>query len=96
MDADIWMDLADRLARSNRSRAEVNLSRLDRYSEKNDTVLVPGKVLGSGNLSHSLSVAAFSFSDRARSRIQSAGGEILSVEELLERNPSGSNVSIME
>lgn len=94
--ADIWIDLADRLARSNRSRSEVNLSQLDRHSEENDMVVVPGKVLGSGKLSHPLSVAALNFSNRARNRIQNAGGEILSVEELLDRNPNGSNVTIME
>ncbi|KXA97490.1 50S ribosomal protein L18e [candidate division MSBL1 archaeon SCGC-AAA259I09] len=95
-DANIWLDLADRLARSNRKRSEVNLSQLDRYTEKGETAIVPGKVLGSGKLTHPLSVAAFSFSSRARRRIQKADGETLTITELLDKNPDGSNMTIIE
>lgn len=94
--SDIWSDLAERLNRSNRSRSEVNVSQLNRHTEDGDTVVVPGKVLGSGNLDHSLTVAAFSFSGRARSRIRSVGGETLTIGELLDRNPEGKSVIIME
>lgn len=95
-DADIWLDLAEELSRSNRARSEVNISQLNRHTDSEDMVMVPGKVLGSGKLDHSILVAAFNFSSRALERIRSAGGETLSVEELLERNPDGENVSIMK
>lgn len=95
-ESSIWGDLADRLSRSNRARAEVNISRLNRHTEEADTVVVPGKVLGSGRLDHPLSVAAFNFSNQARERIQAADGETLSIEGLLDENPEGSNVIIME
>lgn len=94
--ANIWLDLAEELSGSNRARAEVNISQLNRHTDSEDTVAVPGKVLGSGKLDHPVSVAAFNFSSRARERIRSAGGETLSVEKLLERNPDGENVFIME
>lgn len=92
----IWDDLADRLSHSNRTRAEVNISRLNRYTDDGDTVIVPGKVLGSGRLDHSLSVAAFNFSARSQERIQNAGGKTLSIEDLLDENPEGKGVTIME
>lgn len=95
-EAEVWADLADRLSRSNRSRAEVNVSQLNRYSDKGETVVVPGKVLGSGRLDFPVTVAAFDFSSRARSRIEEAGGEVLSIEGLLDRNPDGKEVRIME
>jgi large subunit ribosomal protein L18e len=59
-------------------------------------VVVPGKVLGSGKLEHPLIVAAFAFSDQAQSRILSAKGKCLTIQDLLETNPKGSNVRIME
>ncbi len=96
LSSDIWHDLADRLNRSNRSRPEVNISQLNRYTDEENTVVVPGKVLGSGKIDHPLSVAAFDFSNQAREIIQSAGGEVMGIEELLDRNPEGSNVSIVE
>lgn len=94
--AGIWTDLADKLSRSNRARAEVNVSHLNRNTREDDTVVVPGKVLGSGKLDHPVTVASFSFSSRARERIQAAGGEVISIDELLDKNPDGKNVILME
>lgn len=95
-ECDIWGELADRLNHSNRSRAEVNIGQLNRHTGKGDTVAVPGKVLGSGRLNHPLSVAAFNFSDKARKKIEAAEGETLSIERLLDINPEGENVLLME
>lgn len=94
--ADVWLDLAEKLNKSNRSRAEVNVSQLDRHTKEDETIVVPGKVLGSGKLNHSISVAAFSFSTRASRRIRDAGGEILTLEELVSKNPEGNKIRIME
>lgn len=94
--APVWSHVAKRLASSRRSRVTVNLSRLNRHTKTEESVVVPGKVLGAGNLEHSIFVAAFSFSDRARSKISKAHGKCLSILELLESNPKGSNVKILE
>jgi large subunit ribosomal protein L18e len=59
-------------------------------------VVVPGKVLGAGSLEHSVSVAAFSFSDQAKVKISKAKGKCLSILDLLESNPKGSDVRILE
>ena len=48
--AAIWKDVANRLGRSNRRTAEVNLSDIARYANADETVLVPGKVLSNGDL----------------------------------------------
>jgi len=95
-DTPIWRDVADRLSSSRRRRVAVNLSRLNRHTQAKETVVVPGKVLGAGRLEHSISVAAFSFSSQARLKISKAKGKCLSILELLEANPKGSNVRIME
>src|SRR6266545_3135948 len=61
-EAPIWGDLAERLRGPSRSWAEVNLSRIARVAPKGATIVVPGKVLGSGALPHAVTVAAVSFS----------------------------------
>jgi len=94
--AAIWRDVAHYLSTSKRKRIAVNLSRLNRYTEEKETVVVPGKVLGAGRLEHPLTVAAFAFSDEARSKITQVKGKCLPILELLEGNPKGSNVRIME
>ena len=95
-DAAIWKDVAQRLERSNRRTAEVNLSDIARYAEAGETILVPGKVLSNGNLEEKVDVVAFKFSAQAQEKIESAGGECISIDEIIESNPKGSNIRIME
>lgn len=91
----IWIDLAERLEGPRRTRARINLSQLNRYTGGGDMIVVPGKVLAAGNLDHGISVAAFKFSGAARRKIAAAGGKALTIQELLEQNPSGKGVKLM-
>lgn len=93
--AKIWRDIAERLAKPRRKGIAVNLSRLNRYTQKNDVVIVPGKVLGTGELAHPITVAAFSFSKSAKEKITATKGKCLSFDELIKKNPKGSNVKII-
>lgn len=95
-EARIWRDIADRLAHSRQRRATVNVSRLNRHTEKGETVVIPGKVLGSGKIDHPIKVAAFAFSKQAESKILGAKGKCLSIQELVEENQKGTNVRIIE
>jgi large subunit ribosomal protein L18e len=69
---------------------------LNRYTEKGETVVVPGKVLGAGKADHPLTVAAFAFSDVAKSKIKAVKGNCLSIRDLMKKNPTGKNVKLME
>jgi large subunit ribosomal protein L18e len=94
-DVAIWRDIARRLEKPRRNWAEVNISRLERYANDGDTIVVPGKVLGAGSLSKKLTVAAYRFSDSAKEMIENAGGRNITIKELVEENPSGTGVRIM-
>ncbi len=91
----IWRDIALRLEKPSRNWAAVNLSRLERYCNEGDVIVVPGKVLGAGNLNKKITVAAYRFSDSAKKAIEEAGGKNLSIIELVRENPQGSGVRIM-
>jgi large subunit ribosomal protein L18e len=93
--AEIWKSLAEHLSKSRRKRIAVNISRLNRFTQKNETVAVPGKVLGAGEISHPITVAAFAFSEKAKEKIKKAKGKCLSLSELVKKNPEGSNVKII-
>ena len=95
VEAGIWRSLAKRLSTSRRRRVAVNLSRLNRYTKAKEMVVVPGKVLGVGHLDHPINVAAFSFSEHAKAKILKARGKCLSIQELVKKNPKGTNVKIM-
>jgi large subunit ribosomal protein L18e len=91
----LWRDVAKRLARSQRNRSEVNLSRVNRYAKDGDVVLVPGTLLASGTLTKKVTVAAFRASAQARRKVEAAGGETLTIDDLARRNPKGSGVRIL-
>jgi large subunit ribosomal protein L18e len=93
--ADIWHDVAEYLSKSRRSHVVVNLSNINRHTKRSDTVVVPGKVLGTGSLNHSVTIAAFAVSDSAAVKLKAARAKYLSIPELLEKNPTGANVKII-
>jgi large subunit ribosomal protein L18e len=93
-DATVWRDIADRLEKPRRTHAEVNLGRIERYAEEDETVVVPGKVLGSGVLQKNVTVAAVDFSSTARTKIEQVG-DAVSLEQAVDSNPDGSNVRVI-
>lgn len=100
--APIWKDIATRLEKPRRNYAAVNLSKINRYSNANDTILVPGKVLSAGAIEKPVTVAALGFSKKALEKISNyrdsegkGKGKCISIEELVENNPKGSGVKII-
>ena len=94
--APIWGDVAKRIGGPRRNRAEVNLNILNRNSKANDVIAIPGKLLGSGAIGHKVTVAALSFSSKAQKKITESGGKCLSFNELVNKNPKGTNVLILK
>ena len=92
--AGVWSDVASRLEKPRRTHAEVNLGRIERYARDDETVVVPGKVLGSGVLRADVTVAAVDFSSTAREKIDRVG-DAVDLERLLDDNPEGSNVRVI-
>lgn len=92
----LWIEISKRLCRPTRNMSELNLWKLDMHTKEGDVVIVPGKVLGDGNLGHKITVSALKFSKKAYNDILKAGGDAITIEELMERNPQGKNVIIME
>ncbi|MDI6885440.1 MAG: 50S ribosomal protein L18e [archaeon] len=92
--APIWKDIAKRLDKPRRNYAEVNLSKINRYSNANDTIVVPGKVLSAGAIEKPITIAALGFSKKAYEKV-SSHGKCMSIEELMETNPKGSGLKII-
>lgn len=94
--AAIWSALAEDLDRSKRSRVAVNLSIINRHSTEGDVVAIPGKVLGSGSITHPVTVAAFSFSSTAIEKIKKAEGRAIGLKELIMDGTKPSKVKILK
>jgi large subunit ribosomal protein L18e len=95
-DANIWKRLSTELSKANRRRVSVNLSHINRIAKAGDTIVVPGKVLGAGTLNYKLNIAAEKFSESAKEKITSTGGQCLTFDELIRINPKGKDVRFLK
>jgi large subunit ribosomal protein L18e len=73
----------------------VNVGKISRLTKEDDLVMVPGKVLGGGIISHKVIVGAYSFSEKGSWKIQKAGGSPLSLREFVEKFPDGKGVILI-
>ncbi len=94
-DAAIWKTVREILLKPKRKRVAVNISKLNRYTSEGDVVVVPGKVVGSGSISHKITVGAYSYSLSAKEKLLEAGCEVLLIEELVNKYPDGKGVKII-
>lgn len=93
--AEIWRALSEALCFPTRRRITINLSKIDKLTSEGDCVAVAGKVLGFGNLSKRVDIAALSFSHTAKAKIIQSGGRALSFDVLVKLNPKGRNIKIL-
>jgi large subunit ribosomal protein L18e len=93
--APIWRALERELARPRKNRREVNISVLADKTDDGQIVVVPGKVLGSGEIGHKLTVCAITISESAAKKIRSSGGKIVSLSRLIELYPDGKGVRVI-
>ena len=92
--AAVWKRVASDLEKPMRKRRVVNIYKIEKYAKDNGVVVVPGKVLGTGDLNKKVTVAAYNFSDEAYKKIKEKGNPI-SIKELLEKNPQGKKIKLM-
>ena len=92
-EAPIWSKLAD-LALKSSSKRTVNLTRINKITKENDVLFVPGKILGTGNLSHKITLSSFSISTTARNKIIQSGGSIMTYSDMIKKFPTGKGVII--
>jgi len=58
-------------------------------------VVFPGKVLGTGNVPHKITLYSFSISNSAADKIIDNGGKLISYSDLIEQNPTGKGVVLL-
>jgi len=93
-EANIWKRIAEDLAKPTRQRRIVNLYKINKYTKDKETVIVPGKVLGVGEIEHSVVVAAFKFSGSALEKINKVG-KAITITELIKESPKGKRIRII-
>ena len=93
--APIWSKLAKLALKPKSAKRVVNLKKINELTKESDVVIVPGKILATGNIDHKISLSSFSISNSAAKKIIESGGKILSFSEIIEKIPNGNGVKII-
>ena len=93
-EAPIWSRLAKLAIKPSSAKRVVNLSRINKTTKDNDILFVPGKVLGTGNMSHKITLSSFSMSVTAAKKIIQTGGSIITYSDMIKKYPTGKGVMI--
>ena len=91
----VWKRVASDLQKPTRRRKEANLSKISRAIKEGETAIVPGKVLGAGELNKPVTIAAWQISAQALEKIKKAKGTPLGIAELFRKNPKGTGMRIV-
>lgn len=90
-----WLPLAHRLSGPTRLFATLNLDHIDVHTKAGDTVLIAGKVLGTGTLTKKVRVVALSFSASARTKLKATKSEAVTLLEEIQANPKAEGVKVL-
>jgi large subunit ribosomal protein L18e len=93
--APIWSRLAELALKPSSARRTINIGQIDKFVKDSDVIVVPGKVLGTGNISHKITLCSFSMSTTGAKKVLQSGGKILSFSELIKSHPTGKGVIII-
>jgi len=93
--APIWRALERELSRPRRNRREVNVGALADKTADGQVIVVPGKVLGSGEIGHKLTLCAITISESATKKINACGGKLVTLSNLVEQYPDGKGVRVI-
>ena len=91
-----WHDVAETLSIPGRKRVEINLDKINESAKGNEILVFPGKILSMGEVDRKFKVAALSFSEKAREKLNKAGCETLSILEEIKKNPGAKGVKILK
>ena len=90
-----WMSIAQIVSGSRRQYAAVNISQLQ-SQEEGSIIVIPGKVLGNGDLTKRLRICAIYFSASALNKIKHANGEAVRLVDEISKNPKAQGVKIIK
>ena len=81
--AKLWKKIYSLVAVPSRKRTTMNLYKIDRNSKEGDNVVVPGKVLSTGAITHKFSISAIEFSAGALKALKEADCKVVDIKEMI-------------
>lgn len=92
--APFWKRAAELLEKRTRAHVEVNLAEIARFAKEGETIVVPGKILGTGSLPCKLTLSCYKISASAAGKVKKSGGKVLGLAELAKADPKGKELRL--
>ncbi len=86
-----WKRIVKELEKPTRQMRAVNIAKINQYCNDGEIAVIPGKVLGNGELTKKVKVAALKFSEVAAEKIK----DKMTIKELLDKKLDTKNMRIM-
>lgn len=86
---DFWKAVSGYLNVPSRQAKSVNLYQICKNAVKGDIIVVPGKILGNGDLKEKVTIACFQVSASAKQKILEQGSTLLTIQEAFDTYPQG-------
>ncbi len=90
-----WLEIADKLSQPRKLKIVLNLDEVDSQVKEGDTIVVPGKVLGEGNISKRIKIVALNFSQEAIEKLKDKKCEIVTIKDEISKNKEAKGVKIL-
>ena len=92
--ASIWKRIALELERPTRHQRVVNLSRVEKFCNDNDIVIIPGKLLSGGKLTKKLTIITYAYSRKTAEKLGN-NSKIMTIEDAIKKFPKGKDLKII-
>lgn len=90
-----WNGIAIGLSGSRKNYVERNLDYIDEKSKEGDTIVVIGKVLGTGTLSKKVRICALGFSKEAKEKIKKSKSDAVSILDEIKSNSKAEGIKVL-
>lgn len=90
-----WAEIVKIVSGSTRKYSSVNLEQIDKESKAGDTIIVPGKVLSSGNLTKKVKICSLSISKDAKEKLKETKSEYSSLLDEIKSNSKATGIKII-
>ena len=91
-----WNEIAKILSGSTSQFSSVNVDEIEKKAADNDKIVVPGKVLGVGEITKKITIAALSFSETAKEKLSKTKIQTKTLLEEIKENPEAKGVKIIK
>jgi large subunit ribosomal protein L18e len=90
------LEISNLISRPKRKEIKINLEIIESETKEGDTVVVPGAVLGKGDITKKIRVCALKFSKTALEKLKKSKSETVTILEEVKKNPEAKGIKLLK